>query len=189
MKLAQAISVRVPASPDLGEAGGRLYEVVIDECCDCLVRVVQGLTQFAPRAATEMLSRLSGLADQVSLVLDRLPVRILDAPEGTDADAEFERRYREHLARTLDQIELFGVPNLNYQARATLSIAYISLTVTDQGSRDVLDPLKTATLTGDPHREYEPATTKVEAMLSARPGPCCEARLVRASQRFCAGSR
>src|SRR4051794_24959299 len=48
----------------LGEAGARLYDVVLDECCDCFVRIVQQLPQFGPRASTEPLARLSAVADQ-----------------------------------------------------------------------------------------------------------------------------
>src|SRR3954471_21526663 len=66
----------------LGQAGARLYDVVLDECCDCFVRIVQQLPQFGPRASTETLARLSAVADQVSLLLARFPVRTLEAPEG-----------------------------------------------------------------------------------------------------------
>jgi hypothetical protein len=114
---------------DLGEAGARLYDVVLDECCDCLVRIVRQLPQFGPRAAAVTLARLSALADQVALVLERVPVRTLDAPEGTATDAEFRRRYAEHVSVTLDSLELFGVRVERYRPRTTLSVAYISLSV------------------------------------------------------------
>jgi hypothetical protein len=76
-----------------------------------------------------MLGRLSGVADQVSLVLTRLPVRTLEAPEGTASDESFRRRYLEHVSVTLDMLELFGVRVERYRPRTTLSVAYISLSV------------------------------------------------------------
>ncbi|MCO5992230.1 NACHT domain-containing protein [Actinoallomurus rhizosphaericola] len=113
----------------LGEAGARLYDVVLDECCDCFARIVQQLPQFGPRASTETLARLTAVADQVSLLLARLPVRTLDAPEGTATDEAFRRRYLEHVSTTLDVLELFGVRVERYRPRTTLSVAYISLSV------------------------------------------------------------
>ena len=119
---------------DLGEAGAQLYDVVLDECCDCLVRIIRQLPQFGPRASAETLARLSGVSDQVSLVLARLPVRSLEAPEGSATDEAFRRRYLEHISVTLDMLELFGVRIERYRPRTTLSVAYISLSVSTDGS-------------------------------------------------------
>ncbi|MEU0241689.1 NACHT domain-containing protein [Nocardiopsis sp. NPDC006198] len=118
---------------ELGEAGARLFDVLLTECCDCLVRVVVALPQFGPRAAAETLSRLSGLADQVAVVLARIPPRSLDAPEGRNGDEEFGRRYADHVSRVLDQVELFGVRVRHYRPQTSLSVAYISLSVTTDG--------------------------------------------------------
>ncbi|MCW2862664.1 MAG: putative signal transduction protein with Nacht domain [Actinoallomurus sp.] len=117
----------------LGEAGARLYDVVLDECCDCFVRIVRQLPQFGPRASAEALARLSGVSEQVALMLARLPVRTLDAPEGTATDEAFRRRYLEHISVTLDVLELFGVRVERYRPRTTLSVAYISLSVSTDG--------------------------------------------------------
>ena len=126
VRLAQKLRALMPRQAALlGEAGTHLYAVLLDECCDCLVRIVRQLPEFTPRTVSQLLPRLSAIAAQVSAALDRLPVRSLDAPEGTQDDAEFERRYREHLSETLDEIELFGVRVVNYRPRATLSVAYI----------------------------------------------------------------
>src|SRR3954451_3421338 len=53
----------------LGQAGARLYDVVLDECCDCFVRIVRQLPQFGPRASAETLVRLSAVSEQISLLL------------------------------------------------------------------------------------------------------------------------
>jgi len=131
VRLAAEVRAGLPARMEtqLGQAGARLYDVVLDECCDCFVRIVQQLPQFGPRASTEALARLSGVSEQVSLLLARLPARTLDAPEGTATDEAFRRRYTEHISVALDVLELFGVRVERYRPRTTLSVAYISLSV------------------------------------------------------------
>ncbi|MFC4909922.1 NACHT domain-containing protein [Actinomadura gamaensis] len=133
VKLARRLRGTLPAreaSFQLGEAGARLYDVVLDECCDCLARVLTHLPQFAPRASAETLSRLSGLAEQVETLLARMPARSLTAPEGIGEDDEFTRRYLSSLSETLDTLELFGVRFERLtRPRTSLSVAYISLNV------------------------------------------------------------
>ncbi|WP_344745074.1 hypothetical protein, partial [Streptosporangium vulgare] len=138
IKLARAVRSGLPdPAPHLGEAGARLFDVLLDECLDCLVRIVQQLPQYLPRAGTELLGRVSSvesrvssvedrlatLGQQVSSVLARLPARSLDAPSGTGDDDEFLRRYLGHVSTTLDEVELFGVRVESYRPRATLSVA------------------------------------------------------------------
>jgi NACHT domain len=170
VKLARRVRAgMLPLGGQLGEAGARLYEVGLDECCDCLIRIIRHLPQFAPRAAAEMLSRLSELGEQVVAVLDRLPVRTLDAPAGTGSDAEFERRYLEYLSSTLDEVELFGVRVENYRPRAALSIAYISLNVTDERAASApagSAPLRFAALTRELEDERRVPTMRAETALA-----------------------
>ncbi|MGW3342238.1 NACHT domain-containing protein [Nonomuraea rubra] len=130
VRLARGLRRSLPAPRDLDERQSRLYDVVLDECCDCLVRVVRHLPEFQPRAAAETLSRLSGLGEQLAAMLARLPVRTLEAPDGTDRDAAFAHRYLEHVSRTLDNLELLGVRVERFRPRTPLSVAYISLSVT-----------------------------------------------------------
>ncbi|MEV0821780.1 NACHT domain-containing protein [Nonomuraea rubra] len=130
VRLARGLRRSLPAPGDLDEGQSRLYDVVLDECCDCLVRVVRHLPEFQPRAAAETLSRLSGLGEQLAAMLARLPVRTLEAPDGTDRDAAFAHRYLEHVSRTLDNLELLGVRVERFRPRTPLSVAYISLSVT-----------------------------------------------------------
>ncbi|MBB4920193.1 NACHT domain-containing protein [Streptosporangium saharense] len=157
----------------LGEAGARLYDVLLDECLDCLLRIVSQLPQYLPRATTETLGRMTAveeriaaLGQQVTSGLARLPVRSLDAPTGTQDDAEFERRYLEHLSTTLDEVELFGVRVENYRPRATLSVAYISLSVSpeDRSRERVPERMRFADLTEAGGR-HEAATLRVESAL------------------------
>ncbi|MEV4016090.1 NACHT domain-containing protein [Nonomuraea angiospora] len=157
VRLARAIRQTLPTPRDLGEAQARLYEVVLDECCDCLVRVVRHLPEFQPRAAAEMLARLSGLGEQMSAMLERLPMRTLEAPDGTDRDAEFRRRYLGHVSQTLDNLELLGVRVERFRPRTSLSVAYISLSVTAARTRAAHDSWHDA--------PDEPATMRVESAL------------------------
>ncbi|MEU6037977.1 NACHT domain-containing protein [Actinomadura sp. NPDC047616] len=140
VRLARALRATLPARQagfQLGEAGARLYEVVLDECCDCLARIIVHLPQFGPRASAETLARLSGLADQVTAVLARLPARSLVAPEGESDDEEFTRRYLASISESLDTLELFGVRFERFSRPQTkLSIAYISLNVLREDNAD-----------------------------------------------------
>jgi hypothetical protein len=84
-----------------------------------------------------MLGRLSGLADQVGAVLARLPARTLTAPEGEADDEEFTRRYLASISESLDTLELFGVRFERFtRPQTTLSVAYISLNVSDESARE-----------------------------------------------------
>jgi NACHT domain len=175
VRLARTIRSALPGRAierQLGEAGARLYDVVLDECCDCFVRIVQQLPQFGPRASAEALTRLSGVSEQVALLLARLPARTLDAPEGTASDEAFRRRYLEHISVTLDVLELFGVRVERYRPRTTLSVAYISLSVSaGEASTDRRRADKALHLDewreGD-HRSEE-ATLRVETALARAP--------------------
>jgi hypothetical protein len=172
-KLARRMRARMPPSSwQLGDAGARLYAVALDECCDCLIRIIRQLPQFPSRAAVETLSRLSSLGEQVGLLLDRLPARSLDAPTGTGGDAEFERRYLEYLSNSLDEVELFGVRVENYRPRAALSAAYTSLNVTAQETAAALagpHPLKFATLTGESGMHQRLPAMRAETALARFP--------------------
>ncbi|MEU8041097.1 NACHT domain-containing protein [Streptosporangium sp. NPDC049078] len=157
VRLARAVRESLAAPKGLGEAAFRLYEAVLDECCDCLVRVVRHLPEFQPRAAAEMLARLSGVGEQIAAVLERLPLRTLEAPEGTDWDTEFRRRYLEHISQTLDNLELLGIRVERFRPRTSLSVAYISLSVSALRSRAAHESWHEA--------PDEPATMRVESAL------------------------
>lgn len=170
VKLARGPRSRLPsrrAEFELGEAGARLYEVTLDECCDCLARIIVHLPQFGPRATVEMLGRLSGLSEQVSAVLARLPVRTLDAPEGESEDDEFTRRYLASISESLDTLELFGVRFERFtRPQTTLSVAYISLNVSDEGRRDRRRMTPQAVPVSDWRDEVRTGTVRVESALS-----------------------
>ncbi|MDC0771108.1 NACHT domain-containing protein [Streptomyces sp. HD] len=127
-------SVRVPVG--LSEAETRLYEVLLAECCEYYVRIVRGLPVFEERALAELLARTTSLGAEIARVLERLPDRSLFAPEGTDRDGEFRRRYLELVSASLDEVELFRRTSDRAAARARLSVAYVSLRASgDDGVR------------------------------------------------------
>ncbi|GAB2979270.1 NACHT N-terminal Helical domain 1-containing protein [Saccharothrix stipae] len=128
-KLARRLRAELPAGAGLSEAASWFYAVLLDECCACFVQLVVHLTPFAARASAELLGRVSGLSEQVGHVLARLPAPTLMAPQGTANDAEFRNRYLRLVSETLDDIELFGVDVRRFRPRTTLSVAYISLSV------------------------------------------------------------
>lgn len=168
VKLARSLRSRLPARHaefELGEIGAHLYEVILDECCDCLARIVIHLPEFAPRASAEMLGRLSGLADQVGAVLARLPARTLTAPEGEADDEEFTRRYLASISESLDTLELFGVRFERLtRPQTTLSVAYISLNVSDESARSLHRAPQAVSLS-EWHDQVRTGAVRVEAAL------------------------
>ncbi|MFI0808312.1 NACHT domain-containing protein [Streptomyces echinatus] len=127
-------AVRPPAG--FGEAEGRLFELLFAECVEYYVRIVRGLPVFEARALSELLARTTSLGTEIARVLERLPDRSLFAPEGTDRDGDFRRRYLELVSTSLDEVELFRRTSDRAGAHVRLSVAYVSLRATgDDGSR------------------------------------------------------
>ena len=132
VKLAREVRRRMPGAAQqagLSDAAGELYRAVLDDSCLALVSIVRRLPEFQPAAITELLGRTSSLADDIGRVLARLPRTSLDAPRGTDHDAEFRRRYLDTVSTQLDDLELFGIDVHCYRPRTQVSVAYFSLTV------------------------------------------------------------
>ncbi|MEV0326598.1 NACHT domain-containing protein [Micromonospora echinospora] len=115
----------------LSEAATRLGERVLADCVRCHVELVRHLPEFTNRASQEILARFSRLSADLAEVLARLP-----APPSADAgdDGSFEQRYLQFVSTHHDQLELFGVDVHNFTPETTLSIAYLSLSVTDSSS-------------------------------------------------------
>ncbi|MEU6784891.1 NACHT domain-containing protein [Nonomuraea angiospora] len=168
VKLAETVLAGL-RPPQMGDAEDKLHAVLLAECIECTVRMIQQLPQFLPRAATETIGRLSGLSDQMERLLARTPARTLDAPEGVQDDVSFERRYLNFVSHTLDEVELLGVRVESYRPRTSLSVSYISLTVsaddTSKHSAHARMPLNSLTGRFNP----EPATLRVESALGRAP--------------------
>ena len=166
----------VLAGAALGEAGTEFFHLVLADCAACFLAIVVTLPPFEPRASVEVLRRLSALDCGMSEVLDRLPRPTLDAPAGTAADDEFRRRYLDQVGGALNLLEMPGLTTRRYRPRTTLTVAYLSLTVTardttgDRGRRaarglDRLEWTPAADLPGSAQRDREGAL-RVEAALA-----------------------
>ncbi|MGN9761407.1 NACHT domain-containing protein [Streptomyces sp. SD31] len=125
-------AVRRPVG--LSEAEGSLYERLFTECVEYYVRIVRSLPVFEERAAAELLVRTSTLGGEVARILEKLPDRSLFAPDGTDQDTAFRRRYLELVSESLDEVELFRRASDRAAAQVRLSVAYVSLRATGDDS-------------------------------------------------------
>ncbi|WP_079078014.1 NACHT domain-containing protein [Streptomyces sp. CdTB01] len=136
-ELIRHITSSVAAPVGLNEAENRLYEMLFAECVEYYVRIVRSLPVFEERAAGELLARTATLGAEVARILERLPDRSLFAPDGTDYDTAFRRKYLELVSRDLDEVELFRRTSDQAAApRVRLSVAYVSLRATgDDGKR------------------------------------------------------
>ncbi|RMI31521.1 NACHT domain-containing protein [Streptomyces triticirhizae] len=131
-ELVRALTGSTKGPVGLNEAETRLYEALFAECVEYYVRIVRSLPVFEERAAAELLSRTATLGTDIARILQRLPDRSLLAPEGSDLDTDFRRRYLELVSRRLDEVELFRRPSDHTTAsRVPLSVAYVSLRTTD----------------------------------------------------------
>lgn len=131
-KLARQLRRSLPNAAQtagLGEAASSFYDIVLDECCVCYIQLIVHLAPFSARASAELLGRLSSLTDQVAQALQRLPARTLLAPSGMAFDGDFQNRYLQFVSEAFDYTELFGVDVQRFRLRTTLSVAYISLSV------------------------------------------------------------
>lgn len=136
-KLARLVRQRVPVRRvGLVEPARQLYHAVLDESCMALVQVVKQLPAYEPRTLTELLGRLSQVAENIAEVLARLPRTSLDAPRGSEDDGEFRARYLAHVSETLDELEQFGIDVRRYRPRTLVSVAYLSLQVSTDRRRD-----------------------------------------------------
>lgn len=112
----------------LSELGERLYAVALDDCARCFTQFVVQTAPFNNRATVEILSRLSELTDLMSDAVQRLAVAV---PE---SGGDFLARYQQFLIKKLDALELVGL-DTQFRPQTTLSVAYISLAVSEDGSR------------------------------------------------------
>ncbi|OXM68409.1 NACHT N-terminal Helical domain 1-containing protein [Amycolatopsis vastitatis] len=119
----------------LSERAAGLYEVALDRACVVLVHLVRELPEFDAAVAVENLTRLRTVLGGLTELLERVPARSLDAPAGADLDERFRRRYLERVRQACDQLEVIGLTTHSYEPRTTLSVAYLSLTVTTDAGR------------------------------------------------------
>lgn len=126
----------------LSEPGEAFYQLVLTQACYCLSYLVLELPEFHARAAAETLARLSTLAAQIELVLDRLPAARPENVMAADQDDEFRGNYLKRVVEAYDRLDLLGITTIYYEPRMTLSVAYLSLsasieTAPERGTRRI----------------------------------------------------
>jgi len=119
-RLDRTVRARVPnMTNDLSQDATALYNLLLRESCSYVIEITRGLPTFTAHALTELLRRDDEILAGVREVLARLPPR--------DRAAGFGYDYRQLVARTLDEVELFGITASDASTRYPLSVAYISL--------------------------------------------------------------
>ncbi len=115
----------------LPELETRVYEQVLDETVRYIIEVASLLPRFDAIVASESLTRLSNLGQDVTDVLNtvrRLEVRVTESTvEGQEA--RWEADYRAAVIRHLDRVELFGADIPPEAQRNLLTEAFVSLNV------------------------------------------------------------
>ena len=135
--LARDIRRQLPTMTDqagLSEGAVALYNRVVDQACRHLIQVVVQLAPFQGRALTEILDRLTTLTDQLTDLFAHTPRTSLEPQPGTVRDEDFRSEYLRHLTKVLDRLDLLGL-GARHRHRLPLSVAYLSLTVSELGSR------------------------------------------------------
>jgi NACHT domain len=122
------VEARKPAW-GLSEHATSYFDFLLRECCSYLLEITKTLPQFTSQALTELLRRSSAIEQQLAQVLDRLPART-----SMSGDEGFETDYRRQVAHELDYMNLFGASVFEGNRGYQLSVAYISLLVTDTGA-------------------------------------------------------
>lgn len=131
-RLVETVRKKSPATLlGLSERAERLHEIALNQACSTLISLVRELPEFDAAAAVETLSRLREVIAGLDLITERIPVRRLSSPSGMNFDDEFLRRYLAGVAKSYGQLEVIGLTTHSYEPRTTLSVAYLSLTVTD----------------------------------------------------------
>lgn len=161
--LARRIRQEVRDTAGLSEAAARLYEIGLDQGCRYLVQVIRHLPSFQPRALAEVLNRASAQMAQLDEVLTRLPRTSLHAPRGTETDDEFREEYLRYVANALDRLELLGL-SMKHRPKLALSVAYLSLSVSEQDIRTRRPRLDAARWFGT-EKERGSRSVRVEAAI------------------------
>ncbi|MGW5052939.1 NACHT domain-containing protein [Actinokineospora sp. NPDC004072] len=130
--LAAAVRAQQPVDrAGLSAAGARFYDAALDRACVVLVHLVRELPEFDSAVAVETLSRLRAVMEGLEQLLERVPA----PPTRQRPDDDFRARYLERVARSYDKLDVIGLTTHSFQPRTTLSVAYLSLSVSTDGKR------------------------------------------------------
>lgn len=168
-------SYMIEANPEaetrnaLSEAGGFMYNALLTEVSEYVSATAGSLPGFATQQAAELLARDSLIIDLLKDVLNKLPVSTVPGAWGSgSSDTYFENEYRRHIFRYADKLQLFGVSSAVARSSYSLSVAYISMSVSSSpggsGARSKKD------VTADPEfRISQPDYVSVEEAVGKNP--------------------
>ncbi|WP_292993348.1 NACHT domain-containing protein [Nitrosomonas sp.] len=114
---------------DLNSAARMLFDTLLNESCHYIIEISSTLPGFELKATQELLKRESTLLEKLQLILDSLPSHAVGENQ---AENIFETNYHRRIARILDILQIFGLSSDPIYTRYKLSIAYISLSVSQE---------------------------------------------------------
>ena len=119
---------------DLSEGGAALYRRNMQEIAAYVVDIASQLPAFTEQTFAEILKRERQLLNITKQILEEVrKIRAESIEANTEAAAaRFEEAYRRTVVRKLDELELFGVDVSNAGRRHRLSVAYVTLSVTQE---------------------------------------------------------
>jgi Leucine-rich repeat (LRR) protein len=128
-----ALNKSQPIRAGLSTEATELYNLALRSSCITLVHLIRELPEFAPMTAIESLKRLGSIAEKLDAITESISLGTIDAPTGTRLDDDFYRRYLTAVRKNYDSLDIIGLTTHSFDARTTLSVAYLSLTVTAEG--------------------------------------------------------
>lgn len=114
------------------EHRARLFSRVIEEASQSIIDIARKLPNFSERTIAELLRRDRVLIDAAQRTFESLDrIRLKAEDDQQSASARFEIEYRRAVVRNLNRVELFGVDLSRSSRSHPLSVAYVSLEVSD----------------------------------------------------------
>lgn len=120
---------------DFSESGVVLYEQLLAAVCQHTIIVTSQFPEFQSTAIRQILSTENKHYEELSALL-RLIMRTVDRAasylppdEKVAAVVRFELNYRSSVARSFDQIEMFGIKDQTLSRRYPLTVSYVSLSM------------------------------------------------------------
>ena len=150
------------ATRDLSSAESALYVRIINEVSQYVIDISHELPRFTEQVLSEILTREGEILQTAKLTLQEVR-RLREVSQDTNTNlrsANFELEYRQTVMRKLDQIELFGVDLTATSRRHRLSVAYISLSLTQQAIQLIRSQLRRKA------RSLSPAVRESNVVLS-----------------------
>lgn len=120
------------ATRDFSLDATEFYKDIIDECSQSIVDIASRLPTFNERTFAEVLKRERQIETTATRILEEV-VRLREQSERrTPHAARFETEYRRAVIRQFDELELFGAEVSNASRRHRLSVAYVTLAVSQK---------------------------------------------------------